>query len=155
MIIGSTIDCYMLITCNENISLAICRLDGKKNPTCYTIRRWEDDDENASSDLDQGMLRFVSIPIYKRGLIFISALIWQGRDVAWKVRLIYWIKKGRPREQQPETLVISYAMRGDYTLEPLANGIHHRSFRLVELTEAPLAKYVGKDRPHGTGLINL
>ena len=50
---------------------------------------------------------------------------------------------------------LSYATRGDYTLEPLAYGIHHRSVRLVEIVEDTLDKYVGKGRTHGAGLINL
>ena len=33
-------------------------------------------------------------------------------------------------------------MRGDYTLEPLAYGVHNRGFGLVKLVEAPLVKYV-------------
>ena len=46
-------------------------------------------------------------------------------------------------------------MRGDYTLKPLAYGVHHGGVILVELFEAPSAYYVGRDTAHGTGLINL
>ena len=51
--------------------------------------------------------------------------------------------------------LLSYAMRGGYTLELLAYGIHNRKFRLVELVEYISDKHVGKDRSHGTGLVNL
>ena len=50
---------------------------------------------------------------------------------------------------------MSDVMRGDYTLGPLAYGVHQKGVQLVELIEAPSDKYVGKDRAHGTGLINL
>ena len=50
---------------------------------------------------------------------------------------------------------LSYAMRGDYTLEPLAYGFNHRGLGLVELVEAPLAKYVGKDISHRKDFINM
>ena len=50
---------------------------------------------------------------------------------------------------------LSYAMRGDYTLKPLDYGVHHIGVQLVELVESHLYKYLGKDRPHRKGLINL
>ena len=51
--------------------------------------------------------------------------------------------------------LLSYAMRGDYTFKPLAYEFHHICVQLVDLTEYPSAKYVGKDKSHETGLINL
>ena len=50
---------------------------------------------------------------------------------------------------------MSSAMRGGYTLKTLAYGIHHKGVQLVEIFEAPSSYYVGKDRAHRTGLINL
>ena len=41
---------------------------------------------------------------------------------------------------------LSYAMRRDCNLEPLAYGVHQTGVQLVELVEDPLDKYVGKDR---------
>ena len=58
-------------------------------------------------------------------------------------------------KQRKNSLLMSSIMIGDYTLEPLAYGSHHRGARLVELFEAPSSEYVGKNRSHGTGLINL
>ena len=46
-------------------------------------------------------------------------------------------------------------MRGNYTLEHLAYGFNHRGLGLVELIEAPLAKYAGKDISHRKGFINM
>ena len=46
-------------------------------------------------------------------------------------------------------------MIGDYTLEPLAYGVHIIGVRLVEIFEAPSSKYMVKYRTHGTGFINL
>ena len=53
------------------------------------------------------------------------------------------------------TALLSYAMIGEYTLEPLFYGVHNRGVQLVELVEYPLAKYVEKYISHRTGLINL
>ena len=50
---------------------------------------------------------------------------------------------------------LSYATRGDCTLEPLAYGIHHRGVQLVDIVKDSLDKYMGKDRDHGRGLINM
>ena len=50
---------------------------------------------------------------------------------------------------------MSYDMGGDYTLEPLVYGVHNRGFRLVEIIEYPLDKYVVKYRSHGTGLVYM
>ena len=50
---------------------------------------------------------------------------------------------------------MSYSMIGDYTLKPLADGVHHRGYQLVDIVEAPSYKYVAKDRFRGTCLINL
>ena len=50
---------------------------------------------------------------------------------------------------------MSYEMVGGYTLKHLDYRTNHRFFRLIDLVEAPLAKYMGKDRAHGAGLINL
>ena len=46
-------------------------------------------------------------------------------------------------------------MRRDYNLKPITYGVNHSGVGLVDLVEAPLDKYVGKDRGHGTGLIKL
>ena len=51
--------------------------------------------------------------------------------------------------------LLSYYMRGDYTLEPLAYGVNCRGARFFLLVEAPSDKYIGKDRSHRTCLINL
>ena len=51
--------------------------------------------------------------------------------------------------------LLSYAMIGDCTLEPLTYGVHHRGLQLVEIVEYPLAKYMEKYRAHWTGLIKL
>ena len=50
---------------------------------------------------------------------------------------------------------MSYAMRGDYTLKHLAYGVHHIYVQLVEIFEAPSAKYVGKGISRRASLINL
>ena len=50
---------------------------------------------------------------------------------------------------------MNYVMRGYYTLELLAYGIRHRGVQLVEIVKASLAKYLVKDRSHGTSLIKL
>ena len=41
--------------------------------------------------------------------------------------------------------LLSYFMRGEYTLEPLAYGIHLIGVQLVELAEDPLAKLMGDE----------
>ena len=46
-------------------------------------------------------------------------------------------------------------MIGGYTFKPLSYVVHHRGVWLFELIEAPLDKYVGKDKAHMIGLINL
>ena len=46
-------------------------------------------------------------------------------------------------------------MIGDYTLKPLTYRVHNGGVKLVDIIEAPSYKYVGRDRAHGTGLINL
>ena len=51
--------------------------------------------------------------------------------------------------------LLSYATIGDYTLEPLAYGVHHRGVRLVDLVGFNLSKHSGKDISNKTGLINL
>ena len=50
---------------------------------------------------------------------------------------------------------LSHAMRGDYTLEPIYYGFHHRDIWLVDLVESTSAKYTEKYKSHGTGFINL
>ena len=75
---GSTIGLYMLRIWDENVSLAICVVDGKTTLARYIMGRREDDNENLSSDLYQWMLIFISAPILKGKLRFISALIWKG-----------------------------------------------------------------------------
>ena len=47
-----------------------------------------------------------------------------------------------------------YHNRGLYP-KPPSYGVYHRGVQLVGLVEAPLTNYAGKDRKHGTGLINL
>ena len=46
-------------------------------------------------------------------------------------------KQNKIRKNNSSSL--SSAMRGEYTLEPLSYGVHHRGVRLVELFESPLA----------------
>ena len=50
---------------------------------------------------------------------------------------------------------MSYTMIGEYTPKPLSYGVHHRCVQFVEFVEAPLSKYMGKDRSHETVLINM
>ena len=97
MVMGSTIGCYMMRRWYENLSLDICRVNGKTTLTRYTPGRWEDDDGNTSPNLTQGMLRFISYLIWKGELIFISAPIWKRRYGAWEGGLISWIKNLLPR----------------------------------------------------------
>ena len=54
-----------------------------------------------------------------------------------------------------KSLFPSYSIRGYYTLEPLAYDVHHTGVNMVVIVEDPLAKYVGRDRSHGTRFINL
>ena len=67
MMMEPTINLFMLIRLDENLSLAICRVDGTKNITHYTMGTREDDgdipkliwlrgrwEENPSPNLDQG-----------------------------------------------------------------------------------------------------
>ena len=46
-------------------------------------------------------------------------------------------------------------MIGSYTLGYIAYGVHHRGVQSVDLIDTPSDKYMGKDRAHGSGLINL
>ena len=46
-------------------------------------------------------------------------------------------------------------MRGDYTLEPLGYGIHHRGIQLVDIVEDTQANCLDKDRSQETFFINL
>ena len=46
-------------------------------------------------------------------------------------------------------------MRGDYTLDPLTYGTHHRGVQLIEIIEVPSDKYVEKYRSCGKFSINL
>ena len=48
-----------------------------------------------------------------------------------------------------------YAMRGYYTLDPLAYGVHHKCAQLVCIIGDLLDKHVSNDVYHGTGLIHL
>ena len=50
---------------------------------------------------------------------------------------------------------LSYDTRGDYNLKPLTYGVHHIVVLLVDPVGSPLVKYLGKDRYHRTGVINL
>ena len=48
------------------------------------------------------------------------------------------IKKRSVKEKQRKnSSLLSSAMRGDYTIEPLVYGVHHRGIRLVELFGVP------------------
>ena len=51
--------------------------------------------------------------------------------------------------------LMSWTMRGYYTLEPLAYGFHKICVWLVYLIESPLYKYLVKYRYHVTSLINI
>ena len=53
------------------------------------------------------------------------------------------------------TAFLSYALIGEYTLEPLSCGVYNRCVQFVELVKYPLAKYVEKYISHKTYLINL
>ena len=46
-------------------------------------------------------------------------------------------------------------MVGEYTLETLSYGVHHRDVKFIGLVQDPLDKYWVKDRAQETGLINL
>ena len=171
---GWTICRYIPRIWYENISLYICGVDRKTTLTRYTMVRWEYDNENVSPNLSQGMLifisapiwngklRFISAPIWKRKLRFISVLIWKGKFrfillATWKGKLIFISDttsklmapykaasdpelKSNAQGTTIKTSLMSYAMRGDYTVKNLAYGIHTRGVRLVELVGAPLAK---------------
>ena len=47
-----------------------------------------------------------------------------------------------------QSSLLSYAMRGIYTLNPHSYGVNHIGFQLVDIVEAPSVKYVVKDRSH-------
>ena len=49
---GSNIRRYMLRIWDEELSLAICGVDGKTPLTCYTLGRREYDNENPSPNLE-------------------------------------------------------------------------------------------------------
>ena len=72
IMVGSTINRYMLRRWNEKISLAICRVDGKTTIIQYSMDWGEDDGIK------------ISISIWKGKLKFISSLVWKGRDGAWE-----------------------------------------------------------------------
>ena len=50
---------------------------------------------------------------------------------------------------------MSYVMRGEYIIKPLAYVFHIRGVQLVDIVKYPLGKYMVKYRSHGTGFINL
>ena len=162
---GSTISRYMMRIWDENTSLAICGLYGKTTLTQYSMGRWEYHGMKIPLLIWKCKLRFISVPIWKGNLIFISEMI-------WKVWLIF-ISAPTSRLMAPEKAVsdiestrsvqgtmikislLSYAMRVEYTFEPLAYGVHNRGVWLVDLVKATLDQYVVKYIAHGTGLINV
>ena len=145
IIMGSTIGRYVLRIWDENLSLVICVVDGKTNITRSTLGRWEENDENPSPNLVLGMLRFISAPICKKIWIFISSPIWKGglRFIsypiymggccAWEGGLRYWIKSSVQGTTIRKISFLSYAMIGDYTLEPLTYVVHNRGVWLVDI----------------------
>ena len=54
-----------------------------------------------------------------------------------------------------QSLLLSYATRGNYTPETMIYGVHHIGVQLVELVEDTSEKYAGKDKYHRTGLIDM
>ena len=55
------------------------------------------------------------------------------------LKVAFDIKKRSVKgKQQKNSSLLSSAMKGDYTLEHLAYGVHHRGVRLVELVKYPL-----------------
>ena len=55
------------------------------------------------------------------------------------LKMAHNIKNRSIKEKRRKNIsLMSFAMRGDYTLEPLAYVDHHRGVQLVELFEAPL-----------------
>ena len=144
------------------ISLPILKGMMRWKSSSWFGREWWD--ENIYPDLERG------------GEMKISALVWQGKMVWTKDnpeyfeinshhQPWYWMapekassdleKKSVQVTMTRKISFLSYAMIGEYFLEPLAYGVHQRGVRLIQLVESPLDKYVGKDRTYGAGLINL
>ena len=74
---------------------------------------------------------------------------------SWEGSLRSWKKIRVQGKMTRQISLMSWTMRGYYTLEPLAYGFHKICVWLVYLIESPLYKYLVKYRYHVTSLINI
>ena len=87
-----------------------------------------------------GKLRFISTPICKGKLRFISSptsILMSPKKVDSYLESIRISVKGTTIKK---ISLLSYSMRGDYTLILFAYGVHHRGGQFVEIIETPSDK---------------
>ena len=116
-------------------------IDGMSSLTLYDTFRWYDEvfsgmthqDQTKDNPEDSG------INFHHQTWYWISP-----KKVASELET----KRSAQGTMMIQSSLLSYAMRGIYTLNPHSYGVNHRGLQFVDIVEAPLVKYVVKDRSH-------